>query len=182
MLILTTLSLSFLSLSLFLNKGNTDARDENLPNNFLNEKVAVKIETDERSPAAVTLEGKAAAPYALEPSFISASELGNSELDRNIGMKLDANLPENLDVTRKPVTNLGESLDANNPTTEYTAGPPLELGEEIDADNPHYFMGNEQFEPQNIGSDMIVGQEYSWRPYASKNIGSIKDADSDVSY
>ena len=79
--------------------------------------------------------------------------------------------------TKTLPVNIGEPLDADSPLTDYTNETPVNLGELMDADNPSYSINDDLSEYQNIGPDMIVGEESDWRYVEPVNIGATMDAD-----
>ena len=94
----------------------------------------------------------------------------------DLGEPLDADAFNGQAENETLPVNIGEPLDADSPVTDYTNETPVNLGELMDADNPSYSINDAPSEYQNIGPDMIVGEESDWRYVEPVNIGATMNA------
>ena len=95
----------------------------------------------------------------------------------DLGEPLDADAFYGPAYNETPTVNIGEPLDANSTSTDYTYETPVDLGKPMDADNPSLSNIDEPSEYQNIGPDMIVGEETLWLYDEPRNIGPVMAAD-----
>ena len=107
----------------------------------------------------------------------SDNSVSGSDSVVNLGEPLGADAFYGPADNETPTVNIGEPRDANSISTDYTYETPVDLGEPMDADNPSLSNIDEPSEYQNIGPDMIVGEENLWLYDEARNIGPVMAAD-----
>lgn len=102
------------------------------------------------------------------------------ELPINIGKTLDATIDNGFSEIETPGIDIGEPLDPDNPITDYANEAPLNLGELLNADNPDTSIINDPSAYQNIGTNIVVGEEFNRLDDEPKNIGPLLEVDSQL--
>lgn len=102
------------------------------------------------------------------------------ELPMNIGNTLDATIDSGFAEIETPSIDIGEPLDPDNPITDYANEAPLNLGQLLNADNPDTSIIDEPSAYQNIGTNIVVGEEFNRLDDEPENIGPLLEVDSQL--
>jgi hypothetical protein len=121
------------------------------------------------------VEDDSAMASKVDQSSDNSFRASNSIVD--LGEPLDADAFNGLAANETPTINIGEPRDADSPMTDYTNQTPVNRGKPMDADNPSYSISDVPSKYQNIGPDMIVGEENFWLYDEPRTIGPVMAAD-----
>lgn len=154
-------------------RGGAQNYPSNTTNEFIKENSGLDSRYHSGAPAVANVFRHSA--RGIDPLF--DKNYWANELPINIGYALDADTDNGFEERQTGAIDIGEPSDPDSPLTDYTNETPLNLGELLDADNPSASIINDPSAYQNIGTNMVVGEEFNWLDDEPQNIGPVLDVD-----
>jgi len=145
-------------------------------NSTAGESLKEKLDGDNRYLSSATSSTEAYDIMALSSAAYSNNNFRSDESIIYLGKTRNADARHRFDNEEKPVLDIGDPRDANGRSIGNAAEESLYLGELLDADNRSHSIIDYPSEAQNVGPDMVVGEDFDWQHNEPKNIGPALDA------